>query len=128
MRGGFLGDQFDAFRAGDPINNVPDVSTPIDDNRYSDRLESLSVLERCFAAGRSRLAESTLHADTVRRARQMMTSEQIKAFNVWRRAGGYSCRLWRHSIWSRLLGGTAADRAGRALCGSDAGRLGHACR
>lgn len=82
MRGGFLGDQYDAFRAGDPLQKVPDVLSPVDDTRYHKRLDALSVLEKSFAAGRTQLADATLHVETVRRARQMMTSEQVKAFDV----------------------------------------------
>jgi len=81
-RGGFLGDQFDAFRAGDPLHKVPDVSTPIAEDRYQGRMRGLDVLEKSFASGRDKLTKSTLHVETVRRARQMMTSEQIKAFDV----------------------------------------------
>ena len=82
MRGGFLGDHFDAFRAGDPIDKVSDVLSPIDDGRYRGRLQALGVLEKSFARGRGKLAENTLHSDSVRRARTMMTSDQIKAFDV----------------------------------------------
>lgn len=82
MRGGFLGDQFDAFRCGDPTHRVPDVVSPIADDRYAQRLKKLDILEHTFARGRSQLADSTLHRDTLRRAHLMMTSEQIKAFDV----------------------------------------------
>lgn len=82
MRGGFLGDQFDAFRAGDPLYKVPDVLSEIDQERYETRLRGLAVLERSFSRGRDQLAKATLHSETVRSARRMMTSEQIKAFEV----------------------------------------------
>jgi hypothetical protein len=82
MRGGFLGDQYDAFRAGDPANRVPDVLSPIDDKRYRERLRKLDLLEQTFAGGRGRLAAETQHRDAIRRARLMMTSDQIKAFDV----------------------------------------------
>jgi hypothetical protein len=82
MRGGFLGDHYDAFRAGDPANRVPDVLSPTDDQRYRERLGKVEVLEQAFARGRGRLSERTLHQDTMRRARVMMTSDQIKAFDV----------------------------------------------
>jgi hypothetical protein len=83
-RGGFLGDVFDAFKAGDPSGELPDVATRISDPRYRQRLADLEMLEEGFAAGRRKTVESTLHVSHVREARRMMTSEQLKAFDVTR--------------------------------------------
>jgi hypothetical protein len=81
-RGGFLGDQFDAFKTFDPVGRVPDVSPCVPTERFQQRLADLQVVERAFARGRRRQVEATLHADTVARASVMMTTEQLKAFDV----------------------------------------------
>jgi uncharacterized protein (DUF1501 family) len=85
-RGGYLGAQFDAFQLGDPVNPVPDLSSRVDDERDERRFKSLSVLENNFAAGRLADLEGsrTLHRTAIGNARQMMTSEQIDAFDVSR--------------------------------------------
>jgi uncharacterized protein (DUF1501 family) len=48
------------------------------------RLESLSVVEKAFAAGRlpNLDQQKTLHQLSIERARKMMTSDQLKAFDV----------------------------------------------
>jgi len=81
-RGGFLGDQFDAFKTWDPIQAVPDVTARVSPERTAQRVSDLAVVERAFARGRLRQTEATLHRDTVQAARTMMTSSQIKAFDV----------------------------------------------
>jgi hypothetical protein len=81
-RGGFLGDQYDAFKTWDPIQSVPDVKTNVPKERMTQRLSDLDVVERAFARGRLRQTEGTLHRDTVAAARTMMDSSQIKAFDV----------------------------------------------
>jgi uncharacterized protein (DUF1501 family) len=81
-RGGFLGDRFDAFKAGDPAGKMADVTARVSDPRMRQRLADLEVLEGRFARGRHRVVEATLHRETVREARRMMTSEQLAAFDV----------------------------------------------
>lgn len=84
-RGGYLGDQFDAFRVGDPVGNIADIRAQVPDDRFRKRLDTLkSVVEPEFARGRlAKLDERrTLHADSIRRAERMMSSDQLKAFNV----------------------------------------------
>lgn len=81
-RGGFLGDQFDAFKIYDPLNPVPDVAARVSDDRVQQRLDDLQVVENAFARGRMARAKATLHADTVARARTLMTSDQLDAFDV----------------------------------------------
>jgi uncharacterized protein (DUF1501 family) len=46
------------------------------------RAGDLDVIERAFARGRAARVASTLHQDTIRRARVMMSSEQLKAFDI----------------------------------------------
>jgi hypothetical protein len=83
-RGGFFGAQFDAFQMYDPKFPVPDVKARVDDKRMERRLESLSVVEHAFAQGRASDIDQTktLHQISMQRARSMMTSEQLNAFNV----------------------------------------------
>ena len=81
-RGGFLGGEFDAFQAGDPFDPVSDIRPIIDARLNDQRIADIDVVERAFAKGRGRRVGSTLHGDTLRRARQMMTSDQIKAFEI----------------------------------------------
>lgn len=81
-RGGYLGDQYDAFQAGDPAGKIADVTPLVSFPRYEQRLKDLEMLERGFARGRGAAAEGTMHAHQVREARRMMTSEQLKAFDL----------------------------------------------
>jgi hypothetical protein len=83
-RGGFLGDEYDAFKMVDPRDPVPDVAPPVPSQRDEERTRDLDVIERSFARGREERVKRTLHAETVSSARRMMSSEQIKAFDVTR--------------------------------------------
>lgn len=81
-RGGSLGGEYDAFQVVDPLGTLADVKPAVDAPRNDKRLADLDVVERAFAHGRSRRVEATLHGETMRRARVMMTSDQLKAFDV----------------------------------------------
>jgi hypothetical protein len=81
-RGGELGDHLDAFKTYDPRQKVPDVTARVDKERFEQRLRDLSVVESEFSRGRKRQVDRTLHADSVQRATRMMTSEQLKAFEI----------------------------------------------
>jgi uncharacterized protein (DUF1501 family) len=81
-RGGFLGDEYDAFKTGDPAGKIADVGPRVSQPRYEQRLSDLQVLEESFARGRRLAAKATLHQTKVREARRMMTSEQLAAFDV----------------------------------------------
>ncbi|OWK35078.1 hypothetical protein FRUB_09920 [Fimbriiglobus ruber] len=81
-RGGYLGDKFDAFRTDDPAGPVPDTSSLLSAKRDDQRLKNLDVVESAFAKGRQKRVDATLHRDTVAGARKMMSSEQLKAFDV----------------------------------------------
>jgi hypothetical protein len=81
-RGGFLGAGFDAFQIGDPVQPLPDVRSPVGGIRERDRRDDLEVVEQAFAA-RHPGAESRIRSGEIRdRARRMMTSAQLAAFNV----------------------------------------------
>ncbi len=81
-RGGFLGDKYDAFKTGDPAGKVPDITPRVSVERDRERLADLKLLEDDFARRRRKLVEATGHRGVRDRARKMMTSEQLKAFEV----------------------------------------------
>jgi hypothetical protein len=81
-RGGFLGDEFDAFKTGDPINKVPDVTARVAEGRDRQRMRDLDFLEEQFARGRRNFADAAGNRTVVNSARMMMSSEQLKAFDV----------------------------------------------
>jgi hypothetical protein len=83
-RGGYLGNQYDAFKTYDPIQPIPDVTARVSPGRAAHRLNDLtSVVEASFARGRIRnLAERTSHVASVEAAKRMMSSEQLRAFDL----------------------------------------------
>jgi hypothetical protein len=81
-RGGFLGDEFDAFKMGDPAGKVPDIAARVPADRYQARLKDLELLEADFARRRRALVASTNHATMLAGARKMMSTDQLKAFEV----------------------------------------------
>jgi hypothetical protein len=83
-RGGFLGDEFDAFKTFDPAQKVPNVTAHVSSERDAQRVKDLEVVERAFARGRRERVKSTRHGDTVKEARTMMSSDQLKAFDILR--------------------------------------------
>jgi uncharacterized protein (DUF1501 family) len=83
-RGGFLGDGYDAFKTGDPAQDVRDTLSRTTRERDEQRLKHLEVVENAFARGRAGRVETTMHRETMERARKMMTSDQLKAFEVAR--------------------------------------------
>jgi hypothetical protein len=80
-RGGYLGDQYDAFKIYDPNQSLHNMQAGVKDNRQSERLEGLNVVEQAFSARRKQ-ARETLHQETVRRALTMMASQQLRAFKI----------------------------------------------
>jgi hypothetical protein len=83
-RGGYLGPVYDAFKIGDPQNPVPDLKTPIKDERFARRMDDLDWLEGQFRKGRLRDLDQnrTLHQSSTKAALRMMSSEQVSAFDV----------------------------------------------
>ena len=81
-RGGFLGGEYDAFKVGDPVGKLPDLSPLVDRPRDEARHLDLGVLESAFARGRARRLNASAHRETVARARTMMASDQLRAFEV----------------------------------------------
>jgi len=81
-RGGFLGDEYDAFKVHDPARPLENVTPATSRRRQERRLSNLDVLEEAFRRGRRVQLERTLHRDTIDRALTMMTSAQLRAFEV----------------------------------------------
>ncbi|RUL81075.1 DUF1501 domain-containing protein [Tautonia sociabilis] len=81
-RGGFLGPSYDAFQVGDPKDPLPDVLPPVPEERDARRVRDLEVVERAFASGRAGRVGATFHREAIDRARAMMSSEQLAAFDV----------------------------------------------
>jgi hypothetical protein len=81
-RGGFLGDQLDAFRVYDPGHNVPNLNAPVDSVRQTRRVCNLEVVSKAFERGRHPQVEKTLHQHMIERALEMMSSDQLRAFQI----------------------------------------------
>jgi hypothetical protein len=83
-RGGYLGDQYDAFKVGDPRGRIPDIRARVSPEHARQRIEDLKVVEDEFARGRLRNLdrEKTLHRTSIQSALKMMSSEQLRAFDV----------------------------------------------
>jgi hypothetical protein len=84
-RGGYLGSSYDAFQIQDPKEPLPNLVNYSDPAVLERRLHDLeSVVEREFRRGRIKNLDQdkTLHETSTKRARVMMTSDQIKAFDI----------------------------------------------
>lgn len=81
-RGGFLGDEYDAFRIGNPGGPISNATARVAEERQGRRLEGLIVLERSFGVGRPTAERRTLHRQTTQDALTLMSSEQLKAFEI----------------------------------------------
>ncbi len=81
-RGGYLGDEYDAFRIYDPGRNIRNMRQSVSAERQDRRLANLEVVSRSFRKGREQQVDNTLHQHVIERALTMMTSEQLKAFEL----------------------------------------------
>lgn len=81
-RGGYLGDQYDAFRIYDPGNGLHNMEMPVADQRQQRRLGNLEVISKAFEARRRPAAKLSLHRKTLDDALTMMSSEQLEAFKI----------------------------------------------
>lgn len=81
-RGGYLGEQYDAFRTFDPRDPLTDVTSPVPEDRRQKRLEDLDAVEGAFARRFPGQSKRLMHRETVDRALKMMSSEQLKAFQL----------------------------------------------
>lgn len=81
-RGGYLGDEFDAFRIYDPGRNLKNMQSRVADDRTQQRREGLAIVGKTFRAGREARAAQTLHEQTIEKALTMMSSKQLAAFDL----------------------------------------------
>ena len=107
----------------------PDVVSPGPTDRDERRVaRSRGGRARLRPRPRRRASTRRLHRETIARARSMMTSDQLKAFDVSQEPAQLSSRLWRHPLRPRLPGRPPAHRGRRPLRRGDARRLGLACQ
>jgi len=84
-RGGYLGAAYDAFKINDPARPVPDIRRSVAEARFDQRVTDLyDVVESEFRRGRLKQVEKTrtLHQTATNAALNMMSSEQLDAFDV----------------------------------------------
>lgn len=81
-RGGYLGNQFDAFRVFDPGRSVTNLKSDVPANRLDRRTASLNLMADRFSANRPGAMKETMHANNLSRALTMMSSKQLKAFEI----------------------------------------------
>ncbi len=81
-RGGYLGNEWDAFRVFNPGNSLTNLRAGVSETRLDKRVKGLDFLSQQFTKGRPTAERDTLHQDTVQRALRMMSSEQLKAFEL----------------------------------------------
>ncbi len=81
-RGGYLGDEYDAFKIFDPGKNVRNMKPRVDDERQQRRLKNLNVISKAFQKGRTKQVEKTLHQRAIEKSLTMMSSDQLKAFDI----------------------------------------------
>ena len=80
--GGYLGNQWDAFRVFQPGRGLSNLKSRVNPERQADRLQGLDVVSQQFAQRRQFGTKRTLHQNTLDRALQMMSSQQLKAFEL----------------------------------------------
>ena len=81
-RGGFLGAQYDAYKIYNPGGRLRNIAKRVSDKRQSRRLAGLEVVARTFRRGRAAATRGTQHQLMIERALSMMTSDQLKAFQL----------------------------------------------
>jgi len=89
-RGGYLGSSFDAFRLYDPKDPLPNLKSYIAPEVFEQRVSDLEKIESRFRRGRMRDLDTnkTLQSISTERAKTMMASEQIQAFEIQRESQG----------------------------------------
>lgn len=83
-RGGYLGNEYDAFKVNDPKDPINDLARQVDQRRFDRRMKTLEdIVENEFARGRPK-SESLVGSrkSTTQAALKMMSSEQLKAFDL----------------------------------------------
>ena len=83
-RGGYLGDQYDAFKVFDPLQPIPDVRARVEQNRQLERIKKLEFADQQFLKRRknNRVIGDKLKNTNLDAALKMMSSDQLSAFDV----------------------------------------------
>lgn len=81
-RGGYLGEQYDAFKMFDPRNPLPDLKKRVDASRFDSRLKTLEFLEKQDPFQRKNEPRSKYGDPNTLGALKMMSSDQLKAFDI----------------------------------------------
>jgi hypothetical protein len=81
-RGGYLGNQFDAFKTFDPAERIPDVTQRVSSERQTARLRDRATVDAAFLAGRRRAVDGTSHGARIDQAVALMNSPQLRAFET----------------------------------------------
>jgi hypothetical protein len=81
-RGGFLGGRFDALRVREPGSSDGDLKSWLAEPRQQRRLSNIEVVAQAFTRGRRVVVDRTMHAHNLEAALTMMTSDQLKAFQL----------------------------------------------
>lgn len=81
-RGGYLGNKWDAFRVLDPGRSMTNMKSGVSVARMEKRKQGLDFLGKQFTQSRPSADRDTLHSETIQSALKMMSSEQLKAFDL----------------------------------------------
>ncbi len=81
-RGGYLGAEYDAFRIFNPGRNIRNMRSHVSEKRQTRRLKGLDLVSKAFRKRRALQVDDTMHQHVIDRALAMMSSEQLKAFEI----------------------------------------------
>ena len=83
-RGGYLGDQFDAFKVNDPVNTISDIKAWVGEAEQKARLKDLSFMDKRFLERNknNQAIAGVLGTHQQEAALKMMSSNQLSAFDV----------------------------------------------
>ena len=83
-RGGYLGDKYDAFKVGDPRDDIADINAWVGDDEQKSRLKDLGFLDKRFMDKNrnNKSIAGSLGTHQQKAALKMMSSDQLEAFNV----------------------------------------------
>jgi uncharacterized protein (DUF1501 family) len=81
-RGGFLGDGLDAFKLGDPVQPLPDLSTSVQSSRQDRRLADLAFLDQRLQQRTAARPGEAGRRQSLEQALRMMSSDQLAAFDL----------------------------------------------
>lgn len=80
--GGYLGNEWDAFRVFDPGRSQANLTSPVSERRHRHRLSGLDIINRTFDRARPTAERDSLHQKTMQDALRMMSSDQLRAFEI----------------------------------------------